>query len=88
MPTITPCQHPMGGFKAQFINPALESPNNLGFHSLIAEAVTEVASGAAEDTEVKVMVKYMVMNVVAQEDVLEGDMVETHINMRAGTKHS
>ena len=47
-----------------------------------------MASGAAEDTEVKVIVKYMVMTEVAKEDVLEGDMVETHINMRAGTKHS
>ena len=64
-----------------FIHPDLESPNNIGFRSLIHEAVAEVAVGATEDTDVEVMVTDVVMAVVAEEDVGEGDMVKTHMNL-------
>ena len=44
--------------------------------------------GAAEDTGVEVIFVFMVMCVVAYEDVVEGAMVITHLNFPAGTYHS
>ena len=40
---------------------------------------------AAEGTEVEVMAVSVFMAVVDEEDVLEGDMVKTHMNLPEGT---
>ena len=69
-------------FKAYSVHLDLESPNNLIFHNLRPEAVAEVASGTAEDIEVEFMVVSMVMDVVANEDVVEGSMFITHMNFQ------
>ena len=76
----------MGDFKYQFIRTALESRNNLGFHSSIPEAMEEVAAGAAEDTDVEVMAVSVVMAIVAEKDMMEGAVVKTHTNFPAGTE--
>ena len=47
--------------------------------------MAEVAAGAAENTEVEVMVTTAVVDVVDEEDVLEGAMVITHMNYPVGT---
>ena len=72
-----PFQNLMGDFKAQFIHPDLESPKHIGFHSSTPEAVAEVAAVTAEYTEVEYM--------IVEEEVVEGDMVKTHINFPEGT---
>ena len=46
-----------------------------------------MAAGAAEYTEVDFMVVAVVMDVVAEEDVVEGAMVKTHINFPEVMKH-
>ena len=46
-----------------------------------------MGAGATEDTEVEVMVVSMVMDVVAEEDVVEGYTVKTHMNLPAGTEN-
>ena len=43
---------------------------------------------AVEDTEVELMVVAVVMSVVAKEDVVEGAMVKTHINLPEGAEDS
>ena len=52
------------------------------------EVVEEVNAGAAEDTEVEVMVVTIVVGVVAYEDVVEVAMVITHMGSPEGTEHS
>ena len=78
----------MGDFKAYFIQPSLESTNNLVFHSSVLETVSEVAMSAVEDSRVEVIVVAMVMAVVVKEDVVEGAMVKTHMNFPAGVENS
>ena len=63
-------------------------PNNLVFHSSILESGAEVVADASEETEVEVMVVAVVMAVVAEEDVVEGAMVKTHMNFPAGAERS
>ena len=77
----------MGDFKAWFIHPSLEPPNNLVFHCSIPEAVSEVAEGAVDDTDIRVMGVSMVMDMVAEEDVVEVAMVKTHMNLPAGIEN-
>ena len=43
-----------------------------------------MVAGAVEDTEVEVIVLAMFMAVVAEEDVVEGATVITHMNLPAG----
>ena len=50
--------------------------------------MVEVGAGAAEDTDVEDMVMDMVVDVVAKEDVEEGDMVINHMNLQADMEHS
>ena len=71
----------------QIIYQSLEAPNSLVFHSSIPEDAPEVPAGAEEDTEVEVMVMSVVMSVVAEEDLVEGAMVITHVNSPSGTEH-
>ena len=77
----------MGYFKAQFVHPALESPNILIFNYSIPESVAEVYSGATEDAEVEDTVLAMFIDVMVEEDVVEGDMVITHMNSPSGIEH-
>ena len=84
IPTINPCHNIMVYFKAYFIHPSLESPNILIFHSPIQDTVAEVDKSAAEYMEVEDVVMAVVIEVVANEDVVEGDMVITHMNLPAG----
>ena len=49
--------------------------------------MAEVGAGATEDTEVEVMVVVVVMDIVAKEDVVEVDMVKTHMNFPTVTEH-
>ena len=49
--------------------------------------MSEVAAGAAKDTEVEVVVVAVVMVVVSKEDVVEGAMIKTHKNLTAGTEN-
>ena len=77
----------MGYFKDYLTYPAIESTNILRFHNSIPEAVAESDAGATDDTEVEDMVLSVVVDVVGGEDVVEGDMVITHINFPAGTEH-
>ena len=44
-------------------------------------------AGVADEKEVEVMVVAVVMAVVAEEDVVEGDMVITHMNYPEGMDH-
>ena len=83
IPTITPYQNLMKEFKAQFIHPVLESPKNIGFHSSIPEDVVEVTAGAADNTQLEVIV----VAEVDQEDMVELAMVITNMNSPAGTDH-
>ena len=77
----------MVNFKDYFIHPALESPNILIFYNSIPEAVAEVGLGAAEYMEAEDMVLVVSVEVVSEEDVLEGDIFITHMNLPAGTEH-
>ena len=45
----------------------------------------EVDEGAEEDMEINNMVAAVVMDVMAEEDVGEGDMVITHMDFPSGT---
>ena len=51
------------------------------------EAVAEADAGATEDTEVEDMVVAAVVEVVAEEEVVEGAMVITHMDLPAGAEH-
>ena len=77
----------MGDFKAYFIHLALESPNIIRFHNSFPEAVSEVGAGAVEDKEVDDMVVDVVVGMVANDDLVEGDMVITHMNSPEGTEN-
>ena len=44
--------------------------------------------GAEEDMEINNMVAAVVMDVMAEEDVGEGDMVITHMDFPSGTENS
>ena len=88
IPSITPWQNLMIYFKYWFIHPDLDSPNNIGFHSSIPEDVEELDAGVADEKEVEVMVVAVVMAVVAEEDVVEGAMVKTHMDFPAGAERS
>ena len=46
-----------------------------------------MVTGASEDMDVEVMDVAVVMAVVDEEDVVEGDIVTTHMNSPAGTDH-
>ena len=46
-----------------------------------------MVAGAVEDTEVEVIVLAMFMAVVAEEDVVEGPMFKTHMNLKAGMEN-